>query len=99
MKDLKKLTEAIYLLDSETREALEAHGGPYEFLNQFGKWESTSDFGLFEGCVYRVKHAPLEGWFNVHEDVAYGPYSTEAIALYRRSHKCTRTIFMREVTE
>jgi hypothetical protein len=98
MKDLTKLTEAFYLLDDETREALKAHGGPWEYLGVLGEW-FDSDGGFTPGLVYRVKHVPLEGWFNVCPRTSIGPYPTEAKALENRGDTCIRTIFMREVTE
>lgn len=99
MKDLTKLTEAFGLLDDETREALKAHGGPYEWLTTYGEWQDAYEIRT-AGFVYRVKHVPVEGWFNIYRfDLIYGPYPTKAAALAFSGPDCIRTIHMREVKE
>jgi hypothetical protein len=103
MKDLTKLTEVFCLLDDETREALVAHGGPYEYLSVQGKWfysTSASNGGFVPGFVYRVKHVPVERWHNFYPSgrTSIG-FLTEAEALANRGVDCIRTILMREVME
>jgi hypothetical protein len=100
MKDLTKLTEAFCLLDDETRKALEAHGGPYEWLKIYdGEWGDAPK-GFVAGYIYRVKHVPVEMWFNITSDggISIG-YPTEAMALAGRGNYYIRTFLMREVTE
>lgn len=56
MTDLTKITTPFALLDGETRKALKAHGGPYEYWSfNRAKWASAStcwDIGI----IYRVAH-------------------------------------------
>ena len=59
--DLTAITTPYGLLDRKTREALKAHGGPYEFCNNVTDWEWTDVVppSLWRnGNVYRVKPAP-----------------------------------------
>lgn len=58
MIDLRKIETPIGLLDAETREALQAHGGPYEVYTPQGwlptsRWSPSTIFGLI-GSVVRV---------------------------------------------
>jgi len=74
MTDLTNITTPFGLLDPETAEALKAHGGPYERLNLFGKWEKMSSPYWFEGIAYRVakpKPTPLivHDWDALTDDI------------------------------
>jgi hypothetical protein len=67
MTDLTKITMPFGLLDDETRAALTAHSGPWEFYDDGGDWLDTSLSGAAwaAGTVYRVKPAspkPREWW-------------------------------------
>jgi len=58
MTDLTDLKTPFGLLDRETRAALKAHGGPYEYYGSDGRWHQLVG-GI--GCpsdLYRVKPAP-----------------------------------------
>lgn len=57
--DLTAITTPLCLLDDETREALKAHGGPYEYLSHVGEWGETDAVPLWTANkVYRVKPGP-----------------------------------------
>ena len=59
--DLTKITTPFGLLDEETREALKAHGGPYEYWNSPinpSDWSDVGEPRWIEGTVYRVKPHP-----------------------------------------
>lgn len=58
MTDLTKITTPFGLLDPETQEALNAHGGPYEVYLSVG-WESVVSPFWAINCCYRVKPQPL----------------------------------------
>ena len=56
MTDLTKITTPYGLLDDETKEALKAHGGPYEFWGfSQAKW-FPSNPSWHRGIIYRVAH-------------------------------------------
>lgn len=60
MIDLTTITTPFGLLDAETREALRAHGGPYEYWNG-GSWTNSASETLHDidtALTYRVKPAP-----------------------------------------
>ena len=58
MTDLTKITTPFGLLDEGTKEALRAHGGPYEWLNWGGEWEETAPPSWSACYAYRVKPQP-----------------------------------------
>ena len=58
MTDLTTITTPFGLLDTETREALRAHGGPYEFVDISGSWDEIDAPAWQENSTYRVKPAP-----------------------------------------
>ena len=55
-QDLTKITMPFGLLDAETAEALQAHGGPYEMFGYSG-WEDINP-NWIRHLVYRVKPTP-----------------------------------------
>lgn len=60
MTDLTTITTPFGLLDAETRAALRAHGGPYEYWNG-GSWTNSASEALHDidtALTYRVKPAP-----------------------------------------
>ena len=58
MTDLTKITTPFALLDDETREALKAHGGPYEYWSfNAARWESTLHPYWSRGTIYRAAPA------------------------------------------
>jgi hypothetical protein len=59
MQDLTKITTPFGLLDEETRQALVAHGGPYEFFTYNGDWVEDVNFTGLPAKTYRVKPQPL----------------------------------------
>jgi hypothetical protein len=60
MQDLTKITTPFGLLDEETRQALVAHGGPYEHWHGTTGWfETQKSPNHFATFVYRVKPQPL----------------------------------------
>lgn len=74
MMDLTAITTPFGLLDDATREALKAHGGPYECytLGAEGKWTLLNwRFDWLNGHVYRVKPTPpkpRELWMRVNHN-------------------------------
>jgi hypothetical protein len=60
MKDLTKIEKPFGLLGKKTREALETHGGPYQYFDR-GKWRDCHCSGALvvrdSLTVYRVKPA------------------------------------------
>lgn len=58
MTDLTTITTPFGLLDTETREALRAHGGPYEFVDISGSWDEIDAPAWQKNSTYRVKPAP-----------------------------------------
>ena len=61
MQDLTKLTTPVGLLDEETRAALIAHGGPYEYWFSEGRWVTATGAtpDQWRSIVFRVKAVPL----------------------------------------
>ena len=59
MTDLTAITTPFGLLDEATREALKAHGGPYEWWHSVS-WRDFGDEtpGWLGNVVYRVKPQP-----------------------------------------
>lgn len=60
-QDLTAITTPFGLLDEETREALKAHGGPYELYEGYDRWLSFLSFenpSWLDSITYRVKPAP-----------------------------------------
>lgn len=53
--DLTKITTPFGLLDAETREALKAHGGPFEIYGAASRWVDRPAPDWVEYLVYRVK--------------------------------------------
>jgi hypothetical protein len=84
MTDLTAITTPFGLLDDATREALKAHGGPYEFWNA-NCWEEVEP--AWSGAVaYRVKPQPPKPrefvrWGVYLDDKYQGSDATEAGAL------------------
>lgn len=58
MTDLTTITTPFGLLDTETRAALRAHGGPYEFVDISGSWDEIDAPAWQKNSTYRVKPAP-----------------------------------------
>jgi hypothetical protein len=58
MTDLTDLKTPFGLLDRETQEALKAHGGPLQFLNLHGKWQTSDVMDWYANSTYRVRPAP-----------------------------------------
>jgi hypothetical protein len=58
MTDLTKITTPFGLLDPETREALKAHGGPYEYYSLQGWFPASFAISLSPHLVFRVKPQP-----------------------------------------
>jgi hypothetical protein len=58
MKDLTKIKKLFGLLGKKTQEALEAHGGPYEFFGSEGVWIDLPLPAWSPGNTYRVKPQP-----------------------------------------
>ena len=55
MTDLTKITTPFALLDDETREALKAHGGPYEYWGfSAAEWLISKRPRWATGIIYRV---------------------------------------------
>jgi hypothetical protein len=77
MTDLTKITTPFGLLDDETRAALRAHGGPYEYAGGGTSWafrEVTGHLAWFPSNVYRVKPtppAPREYWITSFDNMAW----------------------------
>ncbi len=56
MIDLAKITTPFGLLDDATRDALIAHGGPWEWYSDYDGWQDCVAFPpCVPGTVYRVK--------------------------------------------
>ncbi len=99
MIDLTKVTSPFGLLDEQTKAALKAHGGPYEY------WSAKQDAWLpppdapawFSADVYRVKPQPpkpREWW------IVGGCEAWESEALARHSAPMgAEIIHVREVLE
>lgn len=77
MTDLTAITTPWGLLDDATREALKAHGGPYEYWNaKRDEWrEPCGGPDWFKADVYRVKPQPPKprevwtfGWMCTREE-------------------------------
>ncbi len=62
--DLTSITTPFGFLDDATREALKAHGGPYEFFTGDGTWADIDPLWN-QNAVYRVKLQPPKPreWF------------------------------------
>ena len=96
--DLTAITTPYGLLDRETQEALEAHGGPYEMYTGDG-WRQRNHPSWGETCTYRVKPAPpkpREWWITgikLHETKA------DAQSWVRRWPSDGPIIHVREVLE
>jgi hypothetical protein len=58
MTDLTAITTPWGLLDDATREALKAHGGPYEHFHECGAWEAATTPQWSAHRAYRVKPQP-----------------------------------------
>jgi hypothetical protein len=74
MTDLTAITTPFGLLDTETQEALKAHGGPYELWrgSLWGEAGNASELGEFDGWyTYRVKPAPREFWITIWDGLAW----------------------------
>jgi hypothetical protein len=56
--DLTKITTPFGLLDTETQEALKAHGGPYESYDLSWVWRAVGEPSWQKHLAYRVKPAP-----------------------------------------
>lgn len=57
--DLTAITTPFGLLDDATREALKAHGGPYEvWFQDPSRWEEWESPSWSNSIVYRVKPSP-----------------------------------------
>lgn len=87
MTDLTKITTPFGLLDYETREALKAHGGPYEMVGSAGAWIVVGDPAWSGGTTYRVKPQPpkpREWWMlrQICKDT-----EAEAIAFREECHR------------
>ena len=59
MIDLTKITTPFGLLDPETKDALKAHGGPYEYYSLQGWFPASFAISLSPHLVFRVKQQPL----------------------------------------
>lgn len=107
MIDLTRITTPFGLLDPETQEALKAHGGPYEFWNFYGRWQSTERCALWQATtVYRVKAAPpkpREWWAvgkHLHDTESDAISFRQACADHHGSHHLrTPIVHVREVLE
>jgi len=72
MTDLTTITTPFGLLDTETREALRAHGGPYQVFagNNWGQPYSPHQDEWCVDFAYRVKPAPpkpREWWITLDD--------------------------------
>ena len=85
MQDLTKITTPYGLLDEKTREALKAHGGPYQHYD----WSSEcwvpighESPGWFKSTTYRVKPTLLvyERWVNMYPGGEEIGFTTKEIA-------------------
>ena len=68
---LTAITTPFGLLDRETQEALKAHGGPLQFLNFDGKWQTSDVMDWYANSTYRVKPAPpkpRERWLRINHN-------------------------------
>jgi len=73
MTDLTKITTPFGLLDAETQEALKAHGGPYEVLNNAG-WSEREAPTWVGWMTYRVKPQPpkpREWWVTMYDGAVW----------------------------
>jgi hypothetical protein len=71
MTDLTKITTPYGLLDDKTREALKAHGGPYEFWRMLGaEFSPVEEPSWGAGAVYRVAPPAKDSinWDHVSDD-------------------------------
>jgi hypothetical protein len=93
--DLTAITTPFGLLDDATREALKAHGGPYQVYGPDGNWTSWPP-GWHVNCVYRVKPSPPKPreWWVSGGNCIWDTY-TEAYNACDRGEKPVR---VREVT-
>jgi len=113
MTHLTKITTPFTLLDPETREALKAHGGPYEYADVGTDWQFLDCGGRPRwslNTVYRVKAPPpkpKECWV-VHLDGRDDPWSSvwptqEQAELAAEDWRCdgcaARVVHMIEVQE
>jgi hypothetical protein len=109
MTDLSKITTPFGLLDEQTREALKAHGGPYEFFNgsAFVLSLSTTLENIDDGLTYRVKPQPpkpREWWAvgkHLHDNVEEARSFRIACADLSgdQSHLTSPIVRVREVLE
>ncbi len=97
--DLTAITTPYGLLDDATREALKAHGGPYEFLSDACEWmDPLVPVRWFPLDIYRVKPQtpkPREWWINPKSNTAFLCRHDDDPAHYA-AHGC---IHVREVTD
>ena len=100
MTDLTKLTTPYGLLDDATREALKAHGGPYEMYDERG-WRDISNPRFAGGNTYRVKPSPpkpREWWVNVYPDRMGDTAYRSPEDADKHTHGRSHIIHVREVT-
>ena len=84
--DLTKIREPFGLLDKQTQDALQAHGGPYEVFCFDGTWETRKKVDVYwhPAIVYRVKpepSKPREWWLllNANGEAFASAFSLEEI--------------------
>lgn len=99
MTDLTKITTPYGLLDEKTREALQAHGGPYQFWSGSEWIEASPDW--CPEFAYRVKPRPpmpREFWGYLYSSGEQGQvYNEEEWARQRANG--AKLIHVREVIE
>ena len=101
MTDLAKITTPFGLLDEKTREALKAHGGPYEFWAG-SEWLEAKPNWCPE-FAYRVRPeppAPREFWINEYPRHLQDQIHSSAEEAERSAYAARiRCIHVREVIE
>lgn len=96
MTDLTKITTPYGLLDTATREALKAHGGPFEYAAPENDWRWVSVFDerplWRRQNVYRVKPQPpkpREAWIEVDAQGRFVRFYEENPQFISTGHRCT----------
>jgi hypothetical protein len=98
MTDLTAITTPFGLLDDATREALKAHGGPWEAFGVAGWSPIFGDCPFNQWIAYRVKPSPPKPREWVLCAGILHPCDVSALYLARR-HPGEEVVRVREVTD
>jgi len=88
MNDLTKIEKPFGLLDAETKAALNAHGGPYEWVTS-GGWVEIECQGWIPAMTYRVKPQSVRGEVVLTGMYENGEWSFGAVVLREDTHRIT----------